>query len=109
MGAGMHGIIDTTPVKGFANNRVAEICDWLRHHPDVHAYVAIDDMDLSKNKPGGTVPSPIAHNVIRTKASEGLTAGTLAKVVALGYIDDYAGILHGTEGQESLARAHGMS
>ena len=49
VGAGMHGIIDTTPVKGFANNRVAEICDWLRHHPDVHAYVAIDDMDLSKN------------------------------------------------------------
>ena len=93
VGAGIEeGVYDTTPVRGFSNNRVGEITDWLARHSDVGAYVAIDDMDLSTGKqPGGSggskggcaAASAIAGNVIRTNPSEGLTSSLAEEAIAI--------------------------
>jgi hypothetical protein len=41
--------------KDFYNTRSAEIVDYLRYHPDIKNWVAVDDMNLTKDFPENAV------------------------------------------------------
>ena len=42
---GMDPTLDSTPINGF-RSRSDEILDWVKRHPSVRHFVALDDMDL---------------------------------------------------------------
>lgn len=81
--AGLGGIMGATPVSGYNNNRVDEICAWLEQHPEVSAYVAIDDMDLQSGSGDVGSRSRIASSSVRTKPAEGLTASDASRAIEI--------------------------
>jgi hypothetical protein len=78
--------IDTTPnflqyqsKSGFSKedleqNRISEIKDWLKQHPEVTHWVAVDDLDMSEKfgSISGNPNSGLTNFVLTPKSTQGI-------------------------------------
>lgn len=66
-------LLDVTPDFGRLDSRAQEICSWLRDHPGVCSFVAIDDMDILLGASDASV-NLLKHKFVRTSKLLGMTA-----------------------------------